>query len=88
VPTLKELGLKITTMAGIVGFFGPPHLPLEKVKILEAAFAKAAADPQFLGWAQKANMDIVLKDHEELRQAITVMAKEVEKYKDFLATSK
>jgi len=88
VPTLKELGLKITTMAGIVGFFGPPHFPLEKVKILEAAFTKAAADPQFLDWAQKTNINIVLMDHEKLRQAIKVMDKEVEKYKEFLVTSK
>jgi len=84
VPTPKELGLKITTIAGIEGVAGPPHLPLEKVKILEEAFTKVTADPEFLNWAQKATMNIVPMDHGKLRRATEEMVKEVEKYKDFL----
>jgi tripartite-type tricarboxylate transporter receptor subunit TctC len=84
VPTPKELGLKITTIAGIEGVAGPPHLPLEKVKMLEEAFSKAAADPEFLDWARKAAMNIVPMDHEKFRQATVEMAKEVEKYRDVL----
>ncbi len=84
VPTPKELGVKMTTIAGIDGVAGPPHLPLEKVKILEAAFTKAAADPQFLDWARNAGMNIVPMNRGKLRQATEGMAKEVEKYKDFL----
>jgi len=78
------LGLKITTIAGIEGIAGPPHLPNEKVKILEEAFTKMATDPEFLNWAQKAMQKIVPMDHEKLRRATEEMVKEVEKYKDFL----
>ncbi len=84
VPIPKELGLKMTTIAGIDGVAGPPNLPFEKVKILEAAFTKAAADPKFLDWARKATMNIVPMDHKKFNQATEGMAKEVEKYKDFL----
>ena len=84
VPTPKELGLKITTISGIDGFAGPPNVPLERVKILEEAFAKAAADPEFLAWAQKVAMNIKPMDHEKFRQETVEIVKEVEKYKDFL----
>ena len=84
VPIPKELGLKMTTIAGIDGVAGPPNLPMEKVKILEAAFTKAAADPKFLEWARNAGMNIVPMNNKKLRQATEDMAKEIEKYKDFL----
>jgi tripartite-type tricarboxylate transporter receptor subunit TctC len=48
VPTPRELGYNVTAMPGIDGVAGPPDLPMDKLKILETAFIKAAKDPAFL----------------------------------------
>ncbi len=84
VPTPKEFGWKMTTINGIDGITGPPNIPLERVKILEKAFTKAAADPEFLNWAKKAGLHIKPMDHHKYRQEIAEIIKEVEKYKDYL----
>lgn len=84
VPTPKELGYKIAAIHIIEGVAGPPNLPLERVKILEKAFAKAASEQEFLDWAQKAQMNIVLMDHEKFRRTIDEIIREVEKYKEVL----
>jgi tripartite-type tricarboxylate transporter receptor subunit TctC len=84
VPTPKEFGWKMTTINGIDGVTGPPNMPLERVKILEKAFAKAAADPAFLDWAQKAGISIKTMDHDKYRQETAEIVREVEKYKEYL----
>jgi len=40
------------TIAGMDGLAGPPNLPVDKVKIIEEAFIKAATEPEFLDWAK------------------------------------
>ena len=84
VPTPKELGYRITAMPGIDGVSGPPNLPMDKVKILEAAFLKAAKDPAFLAWAQRANMPVTVMDHVKFGRVIEEQTKEAEKYRDAL----
>ncbi len=84
VPTPMELGYKITAVCAIDGFGGPPNLPLEKVKILEGAFSRAASEPEFLNWAQKIKTTIIPMDHEKYRQAVEEIVREVEKYKELL----
>jgi tripartite-type tricarboxylate transporter receptor subunit TctC len=84
VPTPKEFGWNMTTINGIDGITGPPNMPLERVNILEKAFSKAAADPGFLNWAQKAGMSIKAMDHDKYRQETAEIVKEVEKYKEYL----
>jgi len=84
VPIPKEFGYNITAIPGIDGVAGPPNLPIEKVKILEKAFTKAAADPEFLSWAEKAKMTIIPMDHEKYRRVVEDTIKEVEKNKDVL----
>ena len=84
VPVPKEFGWKMTTINGIDGVNGPPNVPLERVKILEKGFAKAAADPGFLAWAQRAGMSVKPLDHDQYRQETAEIVKEVEKYKEFL----
>ena len=84
VPTPKEFGWKITTINGIDGVTGPPNVPLERVKILEKAFAKAAADPEFIDWAQKVGISIKAMDHDKYREEIAEIVKEVEKYQEYL----
>ena len=84
VPIPKELGYNITAIPGIDGVAGPPNLSIEKVKILEKAFAKAAADPEFLNRAERAGMSIVPMDHVKYRLVVQDTIKEVEKHKDVL----
>ena len=84
VPTPKELGYSVTAMPSIDGIAGPPKLPMEKVKILEAAFIKAAKNPEFLKWAARANLDVTVMDHLKFSRVIDEQIKEVEKYKDML----
>jgi tripartite-type tricarboxylate transporter receptor subunit TctC len=83
VPIPNELGYKFTAISGIDGVAGPPNLPIENVKILEEAFAKAAADPEFLKWAEKAGMSIIPMDHKKYRLVVEDTIKEVEKHKEF-----
>ncbi len=84
VPIPKELGFTINAIPGIDGVAGPPNLPIEKVKILEKAFTKAAADPEFLNWAEKAKMTIIPMDHGKYRRVVEDTIKEVEKNTDVL----
>jgi tripartite-type tricarboxylate transporter receptor subunit TctC len=86
VPTPKELGYSMTAMPGIDGIGGPPKLPPEKVKILEAAFIKAAQNPEFLKWAARANMGVTVMDHLKFSHVIDEQIMEAEKYKDMLLT--
>ncbi len=84
VPTPKELGYEMTAMPGIDGVAGPPKLPPDKVKILETAFIKAAKDPEFVKWAEKANMNITVMDNKKFGNVITEQIKEAEKFRDVL----
>jgi tripartite-type tricarboxylate transporter receptor subunit TctC len=84
VPTPKELGYTMTAMPGIDGIAGPPGLPLDKVKTLEAAFIKAANNPEFLQWAARANMGVTVMDHLKFSRVIDEQILEATKYKDVL----
>ena len=84
VPTPRELGYTMTAMPGMDAIAGPPGLPPEKVKVLEAAFVKAARSPEFLQWAARSNMGVTVMDHLKLSRVIDEQIKEAEKYKDML----
>ena len=83
-PIPRELGYNITAMPGIDGIAGPPKLSKDKVKILETAFMKAAKDQGFLKWAQRANMNVTIMDHQKFGRVIDDQIREAEKYKDAL----
>lgn len=84
VPVPKELGYKFSAIPPVDGVAGPPIFPLERLKALEEAFTKAASDPGFLDWANKAKTNIVPMDHEKFRQVIDEVIRGVDKYKDAL----
>jgi tripartite-type tricarboxylate transporter receptor subunit TctC len=81
VPTPRELGYPIMALPGIDGIAGPPHLPVAIQKVLETAFIKAAKDPAFLAWAQKANMPVTVWDHGKFGRVIEEQIKAAEKYR-------
>lgn len=86
VPIPKEFGYHYTPVPSINGVAGPPGLDVEKVRILEAAFAKAAKEPEFVEWAQRTATPLVSLTGKEFSQATEEMAKEVEKYKHLLGS--
>lgn len=56
VPTIRELGYKFPVFAIRRGVIGPPHIPGDRVKILEAALFKAVNDPEYLDMCKKMNI--------------------------------
>lgn len=56
-PSAKELGydISIPYMTGVVA---PPNVPADRVKILEAAFAKAVQEPDYVKWTKNMNIEI------------------------------
>jgi tripartite-type tricarboxylate transporter receptor subunit TctC len=57
IPTFRELGLDLI-MGASRGFVGPPGLPCPIVERLEAAFAAALADPDFLREAERTGLPL------------------------------
>jgi len=67
--------VKVVLSAGEIGrpVIGPPGIPLERVKILRAAFIKTVHDSEFLAEAKKAGWDTIPVSGE----ALEAIAKEV-----------
>jgi len=57
VPTFRELGFDLV-MGASRGFVGPPGLPRTVAERLEAAFAAALADPDFLREAERTGLPL------------------------------
>ena len=62
VPIQKDLGYNVDTSPSLRGVVGPPNVPADVVKILEAAFIKSAQDKDFLALAEKAKVKITARD--------------------------
>jgi tripartite-type tricarboxylate transporter receptor subunit TctC len=65
VPTVKELGYKMTHNSPMV-IFGPKGMPKDIVKILHDAFHKAMDDPLYIGAMDKYQMPIMYMNTEEV----------------------
>lgn len=76
----------IPTIVMIRGVFGPPNLPPERVKVLEKAFAKAAAEPKLAEWAKGRGMDLVSLNAQQYRREVEKQLQLVKEYKDYLKT--
>lgn len=59
VPDPTEAGYQIPVISGLGGILAPPKTPANVVKIIEAAAAKTAKDPDFLAWAAKAQYEVI-----------------------------
>ena len=62
IPIQKDLGYNVDTIPSLRGVVGPPNLPPEVVKALEAAFAQVAQDKEFLAMAAKASVKVTPRD--------------------------
>ena len=82
-PLSKDLGYKFATVPGIRGIDGPPRMDPAAVKAIEAAFAKAVKEPDYLNWAKKRMVDVISLGQEEYSKAIEGQIVEIERYKSF-----
>jgi tripartite-type tricarboxylate transporter receptor subunit TctC len=57
VPTFRELGFDVV-IGSARGIVGPPGLPAETVRTLEAAFRETLADPRFAQEAEKVSLPL------------------------------
>jgi len=66
VPTMTEQGIKGIDLVGWLGFFGPPNLPADITKKLNAAIVKAVNDPAVRSAIEKGGYESVSSTPEEL----------------------
>ncbi len=68
VPTLSEQGLKGIDLVGWLAWYGPAGMPQDVVQKLNAALAKALADPEVKAGIEKGAYESVSSSPEELAQ--------------------
>lgn len=88
VPLAKDLGFDFPVLPLRRGADGPPNMPLPIIKILEAAFAKAIKEPEYIAWATNRMSGLDPLGHEEYGKALLEQQREIEKYKRFLTPDK
>ena len=80
VPLAKDLGYKFPILPMLRGADAPPKTPESIVKVLDAAFAKAVQDPEFIAWSEKRKMQINALDHKEYTEALDEQLRDIAKY--------
>ncbi len=88
VPLAKDLGFDFPVLSLRRGADGPPNTPLPIIKTLEAAFAKAIKEPEYIAWAKNRMSGLDPLGHEEYGKALLDQQREIEKYKAVLAPAK
>lgn len=84
VPIPKDLGIDMTLVPTLRGVEAPPGTPPAIAKVLEEAFAKAAADPGFLEVAKKRQLVLKATGSQEFAKAVAAAYEKVGKFKDML----
>jgi tripartite-type tricarboxylate transporter receptor subunit TctC len=83
VPLAKDLGYNFPVVPMIRGVDGPPKMDQAATKAIEAAFAKAIKDPEYLAWAEKRMVEVISLNQEEYTKAIESQITEIDRYKNF-----
>jgi len=68
VPVLADLGYEAPTILYNYGVYGPPKIPQDRLKILEAAFAKAVRDPGYIEKTKKMNIEVYPLSAQQFRK--------------------
>lgn len=76
----------IPTIVMTRGVFGPPKIPADRVRILEKAFAQAAAEPKLVEWVKSRGMESVSLDSKQYRQAVEKQQALLKDFKDVFKT--
>ena len=73
VPVPADLGYdtkETRIILSLTGIYGPPNIPPDIAKTLEAAFAKALKDPEYLEKVNKMNIEVLPLSAEEFRSTL------------------
>ncbi len=94
VPTARELALNASArdLINLVEipfelsrpFAAPPNIPVDRAKILQAAFREAHRDPQFLAEAKNLDLDISPVGPDEVLAALKSIEKADPKHLEYL----
>lgn len=82
IPLSKRYNLP--TVVSIRGVFGPPAMPEERVRVLENAFSRGAAEPKLAEWAKTGGVDLFLLNAKQFREEIEKQDALVKEFKDVL----
>ena len=66
------------------GVFGPPGMPANRIRVLEKAFSRAAAEPKLAVWAKDTGTDLIALNAKQFRQEVEKQQGMVREFKDFL----
>jgi putative tricarboxylic transport membrane protein len=85
VPTLTELGFRVTPIDQIWYAMTTPKVPDDRIAILSSAFAKAFEDKALWEQMQKAGEYLKLLTRPQIEAMVGKQAEVIEKYKDLLS---
>ena len=84
VPTLTELGFKVTPIDQIWYAMSTPKVPDDRIALLASAFAKAFEDKMLWEQMQKAGEYLKLLTRPQIEAMVAKQAEVIEKYKELL----
>jgi tripartite-type tricarboxylate transporter receptor subunit TctC len=84
VPTPQDLGYQMSFIPTLRGVEAPPNTPGAIVKVLEAAFRKAAADPGFVEIAKKRRMVLEPVSSRDYAKAVADAYAKIGKFQEML----
>ncbi len=84
-PVPKEIGFtSFDPFESIMGLFGPPKLPADRVKVLEEASSKAVKDPEYVEKAKELSVEIYPMNSRDYFAQTEKEYSQIEKYIDLL----
>src|ERR1700757_1300252 len=84
VPTVTELGFRVTPIDQIWYAMAPPKVPEDRIAMLSSAFAKAFEDKMLWEQMQKAGEYLKLLTRAQVEDMVAKQTEVIEKYKDVL----
>jgi tripartite-type tricarboxylate transporter receptor subunit TctC len=84
IPLARDLGYDFPVIPLVRGADAPPKTPLPVIQILEAAFAKAIKEPEYIAWSEKRMSPLHSLGHIEYGKVLQKQQQDVEKYKDMI----
>jgi len=84
VPTLTELGFRVTPIDQIWYAMATPKVPEDRIAMLSSAFAKAFEDKMLWEQMQKAGEYLKLLTRTQVEDMVAKQTEVIEKYKDVL----
>jgi tripartite-type tricarboxylate transporter receptor subunit TctC len=82
IPVIGEEGYPdLVVLGGMQWLMAPPGVAKARIQMLEDSLKKTLEDPEFLKWAEGANVDVLFMNGEETKQMVLKMFSLLEQYK-------